>query len=80
MTMLHSAQIQPEVFFSKSNASLFQHEITNGNLKVSMLEKCVILLVMTEEICRSIQSDLASAVKLWGLDLNILSQGNFVDC
>ena len=80
MTMIHTAQADPEVFFSKKVAKIFETEMKKGNLEKGLLEKSCIISSRTSEFCEHLRTDIQYATKLWGLKPDIFDESKFVEC
>lgn len=80
MTMIHTAQSNPTVFFSKKYADLFKREMDEGNLEEQTLKRSVEITAKTIELCENIKSDIQYAVGVWGIDYSVFDEANFVAC
>ncbi len=80
MTMIHTAQSNPNLFFSKKYANLFKREMDKGNIEKKLLEEPSIITAKTIDLCVELRPDIEYAVKLWGIKLDIFDEANFIEC
>lgn len=80
MTMIHTAQSDPDVFFSKKYADLFKRELDKGNLEKRLLEQPSIITAKTIDLCDELKPDIDYAIKLWGIKSDIFDEANFINC
>jgi hypothetical protein len=80
MTMIHTAQSNPNVFFSEKYANLFKREMDKGNIEKKLLTQSATITAKTIDLCKDIKPDIKFAVELWGIDFSIFNEANFIDC
>lgn len=80
MTMLHTAQSNPELFFSKRYAKLFKSEMDKGNLEKVLLFQSSTLTAKTIDLCEELKPDIEYALKIWGLEPQIFDKATFITC
>ena len=80
MTMIHTAQSNPNIFFSKKYADLFKREIDKGNIEKELLERSSIITAKTIDLCDELKPNIEYATKKWGIDLHIFNEANFIAC
>lgn len=80
MTMIHTAQSNPELFFSKKYANIFKSELDKGNIERRLLEQSSIITSKTIELCEELQSEIKYATNLWGIDYSIFNDAKFIKC
>jgi hypothetical protein len=80
MTMIHTAQSNPELFFSKEYADLFKREMEQGNLERELLERSSIITARTMELCNELKPKLEYAIKTWEIRSNTFDEANFINC
>lgn len=67
MTMIHTAQINPELFFSKKMVAFFNKELERGNLQRSLLKQCIEITHLTTTPTEDLTSTIDRASLEWGL-------------
>ncbi|MEM6316139.1 MAG: hypothetical protein AAF960_00630 [Bacteroidota bacterium] len=80
MTMIHTAQSNPELFFSDKYSKIFKAELEKGNLERTLLEQSSIITAKTIDLCEDLKPQMKSAAKLWGVDYSVFEEANFVSC
>ena len=80
MTMIHIAQINPNLFFGDKYSKLFKTEIDKGNLDKELLRRSSIVCFRTEEICEFLKPKIEIALNLWDIHSSILKHAKFVKC
>lgn len=80
MTMIHAAQIQPEVFFSQKNIKLFKKELAKGNIRPELLKASIIALVKVYDICSTLKSRIEYALNEWEFKNSLIKDAKFINC
>ncbi len=80
MTMIHTAQSNPEVFFSKKYTEIFKSELDKGNIERKLLEQSCIITAKTNELCEELQSNIKYATDLWEIEYSIFDEAKFIKC
>lgn len=80
MTMIHTAQTNPELFFSNRTANLFKREMDKGNLRKAILEESCVFVASTNDLCNQLSDDIRVACDLWEVDHSIFENTVFVKC
>jgi hypothetical protein len=80
MTMIHTAQSNPGVFFSKQYADLFKREMDKGNIEKKLLEQSSMITAKTIDLCDELKPTIEYATKKWGIDSDIFKEANFIQC
>ena len=80
MTMIHTAQSNPKVFFSKKYVDLFKLEMDKGNIEKKLLEKSSIITARTIDLCPELKPKVEYATKKWEIDSDIFEEANFIRC
>jgi len=80
MIMIHTAQSNPELFFSSKNAKIFKREMDKGNLSRKTIILATNLAVNTIDMCDYLKPRMDYAMKLWGLTGAIYTDNNFIKC
>lgn len=75
LTIIHAAQINQEKLFKKATVRLFEREIEKGNLNKQILERALIIMERTSEVCVSQKKDIVSAVESWGINAQFFRGG-----
>lgn len=80
MTMVHTAQTSPDVFFSKKHADLFKSEMDKGNIEKELLERSSIITAKTIDLCDELKPKIEYALNEWQLDSDIFNKAKFITC
>ena len=80
MTMIHTAQSNPKLFFGRKCADLFKTEMDKGNIERKLLEQSSIITAKTIDLCEDLKSRIEYATKIWGLESQIFDTANFINC
>lgn len=80
MTMIHTAQSNPNTFFSKEHADLFKREMDKGNIEKKLLVQSSIITARTIDLCSELKPKIAYATKKWGIDFDIFNKTRFIPC
>ncbi len=80
MTLIHTAQSRPNLFFSKKYADIFKSEVDKGNIERRLLEQSSIITAKTMELCDHLKPEIKYALKLWGIKSDIFDEANFIKC
>ncbi|WP_157975838.1 hypothetical protein [Lewinella sp. IMCC34191] len=67
MTMLHTAQTRPQVFYSDEIGGLFTIEKDRGNLENTPLVQCLTITDMGDALPKAVKSKVEAAAEQWGL-------------
>jgi hypothetical protein len=80
MTMIHTAQSEPNVFFSKKYVDVFKEEMDKGNLEKELLRRSSITTAMTIDLCEALKPNIKYATKTWDIDPKIFTEAKFITC
>jgi hypothetical protein len=80
MTMIHTAQSNPSLFFNKKYAKLFKREMDKGNIEKKLLRQASTITAKTIDLCETIKPNIKYATELWGIDYSIFEEANFIKC
>jgi hypothetical protein len=69
MTMIHTAQAQPDLFFSPEMSSFFKKEMNKGNIRRELLEQCLIIAFRTNSLSEANTAHVSTAAESWGIQL-----------
>jgi hypothetical protein len=75
LTIIHAAQINQEKLFKKETVRLFEKEVKKGNLNKQILERALIIMARTSDVCVSQKKDIVSAVEAWGINAEFFKGG-----
>ena len=79
-TMIHTAQSNPDVFFSKKYADLFKREMDRGNIEKKLLEQSSLFTAKTIDLCNELKPKIEYAINKWGIDSEIFKEAKFINC
>ena len=80
MTMIHTAQSNPQNFFSKKYVDLIKQEMDKGNIEKKLLKQSSEITARTIELCTKLKPKIEYALNRWELESTIFNEANFVKC
>ncbi len=80
MTLIHTAQTKPEIFFGDESISLFNQQIKKGNLEPEVLAPAFRVSFTTNEFCDDLEESIRKAIKIWGMESYLNKEPKFKKC
>jgi len=80
MTMIHTAQSNPKLFFSKDYVDLFKTEMNKGNIEKKLLIQSSQITAKTIDLCNNLKPKIKYALDKWELDSMLFDEANFIEC
>jgi len=80
ITLIHTIQTRPEVFFSDEIISLFEKEIKNGNMQPEDLLSSFRVGFQMNNFCKDLKENIERAIHVWKITQLKNVELNYTDC
>lgn len=80
LTLIHTAQMQPELFFHDSTIHLFSKELKSGRLKPELLIPVFKISSRTNVFCKTLEPQIEQSILIWDIPTQFSNSIQYKTC